>query len=242
MSSILRALRRLESDAQSDNDPPLGSDVTIAPQAPRDTSWRLALALGALFFLLAMVLWVLLNRPKEAGPQTEAVDIVRVAPPHKASIPTAPRPAQRLTPVEATPAATPRPSSPVRDTTAAPRRRPVAVIESPPPAAPTPVAASPAAPPSPKDVAAPAPPSEVQEAATPSLVAGPAPLGIARIIWHPNAETRRAWVRVSGESKTQEVVEGDDVGNYRVERIDAASVLFRADGVELRRKLGESGP
>lgn len=247
MSSILRALRRLESDAQSDQEPALDADVTIAPQAPvSDKARRLALALGAAFFLLASVLWLLLNRPSDSEETTApAIEATRNA--ARARAPAEEVPRATASP----PSPAPRREAPVRaEAAAALHRRPVAVIQAP-PAAPAPKATPQPAPAAPtaavraedaapekekgRDVAAPAPPSEVQKAEA----RGPAPLGISRIVWHPNAEIRRAWVKISGDAKAQKVAEGDDVGNYRVERIDAASVLFRSGSTEVRRKLGE---
>ena len=69
-----------------------------------------------------------------------------------------------------------------------------------------------------------------------------APVGVERILWHPSAEKRRAWLRVDGEETAREVREGERVGRYAVTRIDAGSVLFRSGSTELTRKLGAGLP
>ncbi len=133
------------------------------------------------------------------------------------------------------------------------RRTPVAAIEAPPdpsrsaassskPSA----AASPSwertrsAAPTPTPVSAEPPATPATSAATsgPTAPKAAAPVGVERILWHPVADKRRAWVHVAGATAPQEVREGEAVGNYEVEAIDAGSILFRAGDIEIRHKLG----
>jgi hypothetical protein len=114
---------------------------------------------------------------------------------------------------------------------------PVAVVETPPPAHPEPRAAS-------KVSGLNATTQVVALAPRSSFKAGGrgAPVGVDRILWHPRAEKRRAWLVVDGEDLAREVREGEQVGRFAVTRIDAGSVLFRSGKTEIRYKLGADQP
>ena len=70
---------------------------------------------------------------------------------------------------------------------------------------------------------------------------GPAPapeIEVTRTIWHPRSSQRSALIKVSGASPVR-LREGDWLGSLEVGAIEPTLVVFRYDGVELRRGLGE---
>ena len=70
---------------------------------------------------------------------------------------------------------------------------------------------------------------------------GPAPvpeIEVTRTIWHPRSSQRSALIKVSGASPVR-LREGDWLGSLEVGAIEPTRVVFRYDGVELRRGLGE---
>lgn len=225
MSSILRALRRLESDARHDEEDnaTLHEHVVFAGSSRRSGK-RGVLAAAALVFVGvgALAAAVLRSGGEGASPPVVRERVGARAPtaPPRAAI----HPADRFVEGE------PRPQR-IDAVAAAPRRRaPVAAVEAPPPRV------EPAS-------AAPAPPTlDLPKDQVPRRAAAPsrkgAPAGVERILWHPSAEKRRAWLRVDGDAETREVREGEQVGRYAVTRIDAGSVLFRSGTTELRYKLG----
>ncbi|HIL80104.1 MAG TPA: hypothetical protein EYG54_02445 [Myxococcales bacterium] len=91
--------------------------------------------------------------------------------------------------------------------------------------------------------------SEIASTSPPSKVAaigavdpsGPAPaleIEVTRTIWHPRSSQRSALIKVSGASPVR-LREGDWLGSLEVGAIEPTRVVFRYDGVELRRGLGE---
>lgn len=90
------------------------------------------------------------------------------------------------------------------------------------------------------EIASTSPPSKVAaiRAVDPS---GPAPapeIEVTRTIWHPRSSQRSALIKVSGASPVR-LREGDWLGSLEVGAIEPTLVVFRYDGVELRRGLGE---
>jgi hypothetical protein len=90
------------------------------------------------------------------------------------------------------------------------------------------------------EIASTSPPSKVAaiRAVDPS---GPAPaleIEVTRTIWHPRSSQRSALIKVSGASPVR-LREGDRLGSLEVGAIEPTLVVFRYDGVELRRGLGE---
>jgi hypothetical protein len=90
------------------------------------------------------------------------------------------------------------------------------------------------------EIASTSPPSKVAaiRAVDPS---GPAPapeIEVTRTIWHPRSSQRSALIKVSGASPVR-LREGDWLGSLEVGSIEPTRVVFRYDGVELRRGLGE---
>jgi hypothetical protein len=71
------------------------------------------------------------------------------------------------------------------------------------------------------------------------VVAKPsASVRVARTQWHPNPDRRLAWVEVAGSVAMREVREGERVGPYVVREIEPAAVLFADGAVEVRREVG----
>ncbi len=64
------------------------------------------------------------------------------------------------------------------------------------------------------------------------------PVRVERTQWHPSPERRVAWVEVEGMTALREVREGERVGPYVVREIEPAAVLFADGSVELRREVG----
>ena len=64
------------------------------------------------------------------------------------------------------------------------------------------------------------------------------PVRVERTQWHPSPERRVAWVEVEGVTALREVREGERVGPYVVREIEPAAVLFADGSVELRREVG----
>lgn len=64
---------------------------------------------------------------------------------------------------------------------------------------------------------------------------------VSRLVWHPAAERRVAFVDPAGGGARREVREGDYVEDYVVRRIEPSLVVFARDGVEVRRRIGQ-GP
>lgn len=220
MSSILRALRRLEADARprEDEGATLHEHVVL-PGTRRRGPARTGLALAALVVAAVCVAGLLLAAASWLRPRREVPPASSVA--ARPALP-ASRPVAAARP--------PREIAPFAPGASA-RRVPVAEVEDPPPAK------------LPRAAAAPAPSAgERPQLQIEARGRKGAPVGVERILWHPTAEKRRAWLRVDGEETAREVREGERVGRYAVTRIDAGSVLFRSGNIELRRKLGADGP
>ena len=61
---------------------------------------------------------------------------------------------------------------------------------------------------------------------------------MTRTVWHPSAARRVASVQLKGASAVQLISEGDEFGTLKVVEIQPAAVLFRRDGVEIKRRVG----
>jgi hypothetical protein len=237
MSTILKALRRLEDEKQVAADRPLRDSVAARagddrPPRRRGALWlavgvAAGVTLGAAGAFLgdARLSW-LRPEPAPSAPAPEAATPIPVAPapPDAAPAAASPSPAPPAAPLAApeppapdASAAAPRPPEPPR-AAAAPRR----------PAATAPVPAAPKPPPEPalapvKVVAPPAPPR--------LLVTGTE--------WHPDAARRVAHVQLEGRDGALALREGDAVGSLVVREIEPSGVVFRLGDVELRRRVGE---
>jgi hypothetical protein len=97
------------------------------------------------------------------------------------------------------------------------------------------------APPTPETVPEPAPPPPApQEEPVPApkpVAPASAAVVVARTVWHPLPDRRRAVVELEGESRS--VHEGDRVAGYLVETIEPSGIVLSRDGVALRRGIGE---
>jgi len=77
-----------------------------------------------------------------------------------------------------------------------------------------------------------------EDVPTARVTRSPSPVRVERTQWHPSPERRVAWVEVEGMTALREVREGERVGPYVVREIEAAAVLFADGSVELRREVG----
>lgn len=253
MSTILKALRRLEQERSKGAEKPLREQVVLS-RARRRGPWLAWLVTGAALALGFAATWAVLDGYGEPPAEPGAVS----APPAAVAAP-----APAAPPIRVAPPPTPTPAPAARMVVAPP---PVAApaagaIAATPPAAREPVpSARPAAPP-PRVAAVPpaAPrardPEPVYADEDPVVTAPitgraprfadddeePArsarselPVSVVRTSWHPQAERRAAWVAIGGESP-REVKEGEWVGAYEVRSIEPDGVLF-ADGPLLVHK------
>jgi hypothetical protein len=77
-----------------------------------------------------------------------------------------------------------------------------------------------------------------EEEIAPTPVVRSSPVYVDRTQWHPRPERRVAWVEIEGTSALREVHEGDRVGPYVVRVIEPAAVLFSEGSTQLRREIG----
>lgn len=247
MSTILKALRRLEEQKHTGAERPLRDEVVLAPaRGAQRSGWTRALVAGAVLAVAGLLLLRALVPEPEAGPRAEAeataLPEVAAAPPPETTTITISAP-----PVAAPNVVVPVPSQPqdfeiVRPDPTAPAR----------PLAPLPLptigeeeyAAEPEPPrPIPRAGVEEVPVEYVDEpldeAPEPRVVAkAGSPVRVARTLWHPTPERRLAWVEVDGQIALREVREGERVGPYVVREIEPTAVLF-ADGlVEMRQEVG----
>lgn len=252
MSTILKALRRLEQERTKSAARPLREQVTLSQARPRGP-WRAWLAVAAALLLGFTATWAVLATFERPGAHHASVS---TAPPPEASrsasdvaaagsaaappAVAAPPPTVRVaagapaagavaSPDAASRAATPEPpvvptSRAVAPPPAAIDPTPQRVVVAPPPAAPERVFADDPV------LTAPIPgraPRLVEdEPASPA--AADVPVDVVRTSWHPQADRRAAWVAIGGEAP-REVREGEWVGAYEVRTIEPDGVLF-ADG------------
>lgn len=255
MSTILKALRRLEDKKADAAQRPLKDEVVVG--AARRRSRRglgPAIVAGlALAFAGIALLWALDPDADFAAAPTPAVS----APPSPAQ--GTPPEAASFTPgeeayeddgtpdfeiVRPDPNAAPRALTPPplpRLDDEAPRRR-AAAAETPPSRR---HEDAPVYEPTPERVAEPESGLPVYEEEpfydepAPVVAAKPrASVRVARTQWHPDPDRRLAWVEVPGSVAMREVREGERIGPYVVREIEPAAVLFADGGVEVRREIG----
>jgi hypothetical protein len=247
MSTILKALRRLEDQKAGAAPKPLRDEVVLAPARRAPPSGRLLAWSIGIASILAVAAGVGI-----LGPRFER-EVASETPPDVA----APAPADVVT------VAAPEPAAPAADAGAwsddaapdfeivrpdpAAAARPLAppplprLADDEPPASPERVAARPApeAPRRRAERALPAFEEELLEEPPVAPVARKsAPVRVARTQWHPSPERRLAWVEVEGLTALREVREGERVGPYLVREIEPAAVLFGDGSVEVRREVG----
>jgi len=265
MSTILKALRRLEQDKAREHSQSLEENVA-APEAPtrgRGSSWFLGfLVLCILLGLGGGALLTRLWSPGDDGGRTAPVaSAPRVA---AAPAPHEPEPRRRLAESPTSPPVALPPESP------APRSRPSAQASSPGresvPRGDPPVAVLRRAAPGGGGEGAKLPSGEASEQSAvasitrrlqrpevekmvladraergtaPIVVRAPVPeLTVSRTIWHPDSERRAAVVSVSGQPEPLRLREGDSIRGLRVLEITPSGVNFDHDGVQLYKRVG----
>lgn len=229
MSTILRALRRLEQEKDDATRRAHLRDEVVAPAAPRRRrvwpAWTAAgvFALG----LVATAAFVLRSpAPEPLSPSPES------------------SPVPSLPPVAAEPMAVVSPPAAV--VAAEPATAPI-------PAAPEPLAPAAPSPELPAQVQVQAAPEPVYEEAL-EVPASPEPADdvavtvvrtalpdfvLQRTIWHPRPERREAHVSVAGIPVIQVLHEGDSLGPLRVETITPSAAVFSNGDVTIHRRIGE---
>jgi len=264
MSTILKALRRLEREKSAQEGRPLKDEVTAAPAAGSRRGFpflALLIAAGALSFGLGASLFWFWPR-ENAAPQVAEVPEVAKAP----QVAEAPRAPRRAGVVPAPPAAAapaiPAPSPAASVASAPPPpvaalAAPVAVVSRPEP----PRAIEPAPPIPEKPDAMPAKPAPPERGSLPPFARRQAPAAaepppaapvaraekvarpevpgvlVSSTVWHPQRDRRLALVSFEGGA-ARELHEGDAIGSLVVSEIGPSGVVFLHDGVELRRRVG----
>ena len=253
MSTILKALRRLENDEASQREEQrvglrenlVSSPATPAPRRARAFVWLLAIPgaglMGAL--VAALVIPMLLEGELPLSTPTptvvhatsspEPTEVARVAPP----APVIPEPVSTpvVSPPQSARAASASSPRPLRATIVPPPQR-ARAASSP---APQPAAESvPAKTPRLDERVRPIEISDdfavVQRNRIPSLL-------VTQTIWHPRAERRIALIERLDASDGEELLrmrEGDRIGSLELVSIEPAGVVFVHDGIELRRRVG----
>jgi hypothetical protein len=250
MSTILKALRRLEEQKSATAQRPLRDEVVLAPgRKSRRTGIVVAIVAAAAFAMVGAALVALFDRVPDATSRAEAplaaVDVA--APPEPAAdARVAEEPATEVTvaapepnlrgievpPVVPVPASEPdfeimRPESKPRPLIPSMKVDPGPTVED--AAAVRPGSVRPG----------PAEPETAAEEIEPTPVArGAAPVHVQRTQWHPNPDHRVAWVEVEGTTALREVREGEHIGPYVVRTIEPAAVLFSEGSVQVRREVG----
>lgn len=249
MSSILKALRRLEQERAKGGERPLREEVVLA-RPRRRGPWAARVVTGAALAAGFAATWLVFGslgepaRPPEAQPAAAAP--AAPTPGAVAAPPPAAPPTVRVAAGASAPAPAPAPEA-VAAPAPAPEGeplRPVAPVRRPAAPAPTPprVAVAPPAPVAPVEPVLGAPivgraPRFVDEDAV-APRAPDVPVDVVRTSWHPMADRRSAWVAIGDESP-REVREGEWVGAYEVRSIEPDGVLFADGPLLVHRPVGE---
>lgn len=269
MSTILKALRRLEDQKTAGAPRPLRDEVVLAGRRPR-RRLRLGAAAGITVLIVAVLVglwWVEFERGRGAddAAASASVPLAEIAPaqddaPTRISVAAAPQAAGFDRRHEALPVPEPPPDFQVvrPDGSRAPVRPPPlpSVAEE----APAPVAAQPRLAPVPvvpryqdevpaheadavlyEDDVYSEEDDWVAEEVAPAVPVARAAVGVRveRTEWHPTPGLRVAWVEVDGATALREVREGERVGPYVVRAIEPAAVLFADGSVQVRREVGQ---
>ena len=266
MSTILKALRRLEEQKASGAERPLREEIVLSPRRTRGRSgaWRAVVAGVVVASAGAALVWSLRSsQPTPAPPPPAQATLPEVAAPPPPAAPPAIEPVPDTRTVTVAAPAPPAPGA-VVPVPASPEEfgivRPNATVPAA-PLSPTPLptiereeilAADPPPPrPTGRSNVRPPPPIEDSEeplepppqphgraAGLASEARAEAPIHVARTLWHPEPGRRLAWVEIEGQTALREVREGEQVGRYVVEEISPTAVLFRNGDSEVRREVG----
>jgi hypothetical protein len=252
LSTILKALRRLEEQKSAVTPRPLRDEVVLVP-ARRRSRRGLVVAIAAAFAFALVgggLVWLFDRAPVEVSEQVAAT-----APAPDVAAPPAPEPILAAAEERATEVRVSAPES-----IAGAMQRPIVPVPASPPdfAVVRPGAQEQqeraAAPVEPataeydevvverRSAVAPMPEVEPgfvdEDIPTARVARSPSPVRVERTQWHPSPERRVAWVEVEGVTALREVREGERVGPYVVRKIEPAAVLFADGSVELRREVG----
>jgi hypothetical protein len=268
LSTILKALRRLEQGKAAERERPLRDAVAEAePEAPASRSRLVLFALAGLAAGVGLSAW-LLRAPEEPSPAVAGLGEAPPAASAERAIPAAPPAEAVAIRVAEAPASVdaPPPTGPIA---VAPPADPPPRLDSfpAPPIDPTPkrvvrIAPSPTAPPAELPLGGDGavsgaveggavsrrgeePPVREDVRSAPALPR-PAPrapaveVSVVRTVWHPKSERRTALLAAPGDESPREYREGDRVGALVLLRIEPSGVVFDREGVELRRGIGAS--
>lgn len=61
---------------------------------------------------------------------------------------------------------------------------------------------------------------------------------VTQTVWHPAASRRVAMIRLKGQAAARSYSEGDDLGSLELVEIQPAAVVFHRDGVKIKRSIG----
>ena len=250
MSTILKALRRLEEQKSAASPRPLRDEVVLTPTRRRSRR-GVAVALAAAFAFAVLggaAVW-LLDRAPAPAPVAERAPIPAVAapPPSEALAAqqadrtnevtvAAPDPLATATQAPTVPVPATAPDFEIVRPKAQARRASVAAVEE---AAPVEreeiVVARPSG-------VAPLPDTDSgfvdEEIPAARVRRGHAPVRVERTQWHPDPDRRIAWVEVEGTTALREVREGERIGPYVVREIEPAAVSFADGSAEVRSEVG----
>jgi hypothetical protein len=265
MSTILKALRRLEQDRERQNEfDPRSSLFERVPSSERKgASGRLAIgialvAAGALgFYALHRSGWTTpAGRTAEpASSATAAAHATRdgssqVTPMLRVELPpAAPSPTRAAVLVEipardSTTREANRIDERVKEASREPSAPVVASVSEPPVVAAASEAASVSAPPLSEVDVAPTPEPALEPPApeaTPSVPRHTLPdLIVKRTVWHPQPSRRIAVLQLADDPTSLELREGDAIGPMVLVEIEPTGVTFLHEGVEVRRRVGSS--
>jgi hypothetical protein len=244
LSTILKALRRLEQDKTHSTQRPLREEVVLS-RARSGGSRRVAGLIAAAAAVSFVVAFVVLARLDGDAPAPAPL-------PPVASPPQAPAPAPAVTVPPTTVMVSPSGVAPAAPLAAAAPLQPAPAAVAPAPAMPAPAPRAAATLPPPLPVAEPdeelfvrplaPPPSRIaredEEEAALARAQAAVPIGVERTSWHPHADRRVAWVTF-GAGAARQVREGDKVGVFEVVEIEPDGVLFADGPLEVRRSVGQ---
>ncbi len=250
MSTILKALRRLERERSKDAERPLREEVVFARPRRRGPSGSWALVGGALALGFAVTWWLLPRSSPDVGNVSPIPAAATATPaPRAASPPVAARGAMVATPAPTTPAELPASapsfaiSAPAVEPSASAVGGSIAAASE--PTRPTPGRAVRVESVETAEVD-PVPVVPIEGRASRLVDEEPAarrtraevPVRVVRTSWHPRAERRAAWVAVGG-ADPREVREGEWVGALEIRTIEPDGILFADGPLLVHRSIGE---